>query len=298
MDGAIMNGKTLRVKQTQLEFGTTDRYVDILGCFKYKPNGNVYIIYTDTNTKYNVVYYGNGHIRQGVILCMQCRDKTTEDEFIKEYIFKITEQQELTNFEPYPLGESDSIEIIGSTKLEIKGEILTKLVNKVIPKPEIKEEKKPKQQPKKKKKTFSQVILGIIIALFIIAGIYYLIGMFTTDMIAKSITCQKTYQNEEIKATVVETNKYSFNVTDYLEKVESTFTYQFDKDSYNEFFLRGTHYKYMTDNDEWQKDDNTYLFKVITTKNIDSSYGEPKDYEEAITYYKALSYSCTEEIEK
>lgn len=300
MDGAIMNGKTLRVKQTQLEFGGTDRYVDILGCFKYKVNGNIYIVYTDTNTKYNVVYYGNGHIRQGVALCMQCRDKATEEEFIKEYIFKVIEDRDLTNFEAYSLDGADALEIIGSTKLEIKGEVLNKLVDKVVPKPEVKEEKPKVASPKKKKKkkTFGSVMLGVVIAFVILGVIYYLIGMFTTDIVAKNITCTKTYLDDKINATVTESNKYNFNVTDTLENVESTFSYQFSKESYNEFFLRGSHYKYMNDNDRWSKDDNAYVFQVITTKNVDSSYGEPKDYETAIAYYKDAGYSCVEEIEK
>ena len=36
-----MNGKKVKVKQSNLQFGTVDRYVNILGCFKYKTNGNL-----------------------------------------------------------------------------------------------------------------------------------------------------------------------------------------------------------------------------------------------------------------
>ena len=58
-----MNGKVLKVKVSNLEFGGQDRYVNILGCFKYLPNGNIYIIYSDIDTKYNIIYFGNGMAR-------------------------------------------------------------------------------------------------------------------------------------------------------------------------------------------------------------------------------------------
>ena len=98
MDGVIMNGKLAKVKQYNLEFGARDRFVNILGCFKYKPNGNVYIIYADTDTKYSIIYYGSGHLKESVALCMQCRNKT-EEEIIKEYLFKLIQQDNLDNFE-------------------------------------------------------------------------------------------------------------------------------------------------------------------------------------------------------
>ena len=294
-----MNGKTLKVKTNNFEFGAHDRFVDILGCFKYKPNSNIYIIYTDKDTKYNVVYYGNGHVRQGVALCMQCRDKVSEEEIIKEYIFKVIEKQDLTNFETYSLNDAEGLEIIGSTKLEIKPEVLTSLLDNIMPKPEVKEEKKevaPKS--KKKKKSFASVLLGVVIAFIILGVIYYLIGMFTTGTIAKSITCSKTYPNNELNATVIEINKYNFNVKDKLENINTTFKYQFTKESYNNFFLRGLNHKYLNNNDNWTKDDENYSFQVMSTKNIESSYNEPRDYEAAIVYYKNEGYSCVEEIEK
>ena len=292
-----MNGKTLKVKVSQLEFGTSDRYVNILGCFKYIPNGNIYIVYTDTDLKYNVVHYGNGHVRQGGVLCMSCRSKD-EEEVIKEYIFKVSNNEGLESFEAYPLGDVSDIEIIGSTKLEIKMEVLLDLVGKVIPKEEKEEVKEVKSKKKKKKKSFGSVLLGIIIAFIILGGIYYIVSMFTTDIVAKSITCSKSYPDDSINAVVIEENKYSFNVTDTLEGLETTYTYQFTEEAYNEFFLRGIHYKYMENSDDWSKDDIEYIFRVITKRSIDSSYDEPKDYEEAIKYYKDNGYSCIEEIER
>ena len=39
-----MNGKTIKVKQYNLQFGEKERFINILSCFKYKKNGNIYII--------------------------------------------------------------------------------------------------------------------------------------------------------------------------------------------------------------------------------------------------------------
>ena len=56
MEGAKMNGKTLKVVEYNLEFGKSDRFVNVFGCFKYKSNGNIYVIYTDVDTKYPIIY--------------------------------------------------------------------------------------------------------------------------------------------------------------------------------------------------------------------------------------------------
>ena len=111
-----MNGKVLKVKENSLEFGVKDRFVNALGCFKHKQNGNTYIVYTDIETKYNIVHYGSCHIRQGVCLCMSPRDKS-EEEIIKEYIYKVTNNEVLDNFEIYSLEETETLEINASEKI-------------------------------------------------------------------------------------------------------------------------------------------------------------------------------------
>ena len=58
----------LKVVQYNLEFGAHDRFVNILGCFKYKPNGNIYIVYADVDTKYELLHYGGSHIKNNSIL--------------------------------------------------------------------------------------------------------------------------------------------------------------------------------------------------------------------------------------
>ena len=301
-----MNGKVLSVKVSELQYGTTTRMVNVLTCFKYKINGNIYIIYCDTDTKYNVVYYGSGHIRQGIALCMPIRDITTEEEIIKEYIFKVTSNEALDNFESISLDEAQALEIIGSTKLELKPEILANLIEKLMPKPEIKveeDEKKDKKNGKgtsvKKKKSSKSVLLGIIIAGILLVGVYYVLGMFQQDTILTSITCTKSYQHSELEANVEETNKYSFNVNDTLEFIDTTLVYQFEESTYQDFIMKGIYYKYMpTSGGSWDKDDENFTFKVLTKEVVDTSYDKPRAYEEVLSFYKADGYICTEAIEE
>lgn len=292
-----MNGKKLKVKQYNLEFGSHDRFVNALGCFKYIPNGNIYIIYTDIDTKYSIIYFGSGHIKGDVALCMPCRDKS-EEEIIKEYIFKLTQQENMDNFEMFSLTDVEGIEIIGSFKLEVKPEILTNLIDITLPKPKIKEEEKASTK-KKKKNPLKTILLLLVIVLIGGGGYYFLFGTEPKDTTEKNIVCNKSYQHDTLDATVEETNKYNFNINDTLDSVDSTMIYQFNEASYQDFILRGTYYRYMPSSDTeggWDKNDNEYTFKVITKNRIDTSYSEPTNYEEVLSHYKAKGYTCTEEI--
>lgn len=297
-----MNGKILKVKQNNLQFGAVDRYVNVLGCFKYKINGNVYIIYCDIDTKYSVVYYGSGHVRYELSLCMPIRNKEIEEEIIKEYIFKVTNNEPLDNFDVISLETVTDIEIIDSTKLELKHEILTNLIDKVIPKTEVKEEIK-KEEPSKNKKKVSMkpVLLGVLVAIGFMF-LYYILFVATPDEggIAKSITCKKNYQHEELEAVVEEVNKYNFNVNDELKFINTTLNYQFIEEEYQDFIMRGIYYKYMpsSKSDSWSKDDNNYLFITNTKTVVDTSYSEPTNYETVLAHYKVLGYTCTEKIEE
>lgn len=292
-----MKGKTLRVVENSLTFGTTARMVDVYGCFKYKTTNNMYLIYSDTDTKYNIIYYGSAHIKEKSLLCMQCRD-IKEEEVIKEYIFKITNKESLDNFETISLEEVEEIEIIASTKLEIKKEILSSIKELTLPKKEETEENKENKQKKKGSKKF---LLFLLLILIIGVGYLYLSKLPPKDAIVKEITCQKNYDHDVLKATVDETNIYYFNNQDNLESVGTTMIYQFSEEDYREFIMKGTYYKYMPDSDidgGWDKDDESHLFKIMMKETIDTSYNKPTSYEEVLAYYKKEGYTCTEDIDK
>ena len=297
MDGVIMNGKVLKVKQTSLEFGGHDRFVNVLGCFKYKPNGNIYIIYSDVDGQYNIVYYGSGHARGNIALCMQCREKS-EEEIIKEYIFKTIQKENMDNFEIVSLNDAEGFEIIGSSRLEVKPEVLTGLIDIAMPKPEVKE-KVSENRKKTKKNPLKGILMFLVIVIALVGGYYYLFVMSSKDTVEKNITCVKSYSHDTLVATVEETNKYNFNANDELESIDTTLIYQFDEANYQEFIMKGTYYKYMPSSDNeggWDKNDTEYTFKVITKKRVDVSYSEPTNYEEVLSYYKVKGYTCTEEI--
>ena len=111
-----MNGKELKVEENTLTFGASTRKVNVFGLFKYKPNNNLYVIYTDIDTTYSVVHYGTSHMKNDSILSMSS-NKDRDENIIKEYIFKVTEKEDLSNFEIINLDSIEKIEIISSNQL-------------------------------------------------------------------------------------------------------------------------------------------------------------------------------------
>lgn len=292
-----MNGKLLKVVQYNLEFGSKERFVNVFSCFKHKPTSNLYLIYADVDTKYNIIYYGSAHIKEDSILSMQCRNQK-EEEIIKEYIFKVTNQEAIDDFEVIPLDKVEKIEIIASNKFEVKPEVIASLVEMTLPKKDVsKEEKSSKQKKRKSKKGLVFLLLAVI--LIGIGGYYYFSTLPSKNMVAKQIICEKEYSHNDLKATVFETNTYNFNNQDILEKVDTTMIYQFEESDYQEFIMKGTYYKYMPDSNTeggWDKDDTSYTFKVMIKEEIDSSYNKPTAYEEVLSYYKKEGYTCKEDI--
>lgn len=290
-----MNGKVLKIKISNLEFGTQDRYVNILGCFKYLPNGNIYIVYSDVDTKYNIIYFGNGHVRGTQALCMEIRDKQ-EEEIIKEYIFKVTNKESLDNFSFISLDNVEELEIISSSKIEIKSEIFINLIDIVIPKVEVKEESEEIKKKPKKKVNIKLII--ILLLIMIIGGVLFFFLTTPRDNIEKSITCIKEYEDNTINSNVKETSIYNFDIHDKLLNIDITNNYQFTKNNYQNFIHRGTIYKYTPSNNEgtWSKDDTNYTFTTSIRKLIDTSYNLPTNYEEVLSDNKNNGYVCTEEI--
>lgn len=291
-----MNGKVLKVKVNNLEFGTRDRYVNILGCFKYLPNGNIYIIYSNVDTKYNIIYFGNGHVRGAQALCMELREKQ-EEEVIKEYIFKVVNKESLDNFSFISLDNIEELEIINSSKIEIKNEIFISLIEIVMPKIEVKEEIREEEVKIKTKKKFSFKLIFIIL-LLIISGVLFLFFTVPRDNIEKSIICIKEYKHDAIKSDVEEISIYNFDINDKLLNIDITMNYKFTNSNYQNFIIKGTIHKYTPSSVEgtWSKDDNKHTFTTQIRKLIDTSYNLPTNYEEVLSYNKNNGYVCTEEI--
>ncbi len=295
----IMNGKTLKVVEYNLSFGSSVKMVNVFGVFRYKPNNNLYIIYADINTQYPIIYYGSSHIKENSILSMACSDPKVE-EIIKEYIFKTISKETLTDFEIISLDSTEGVEIISSNKLEVKPEVLNNLVDIAIPKPKVEEEVPIKNN---KKKSSKKTLLFFLIILFIGGGGYfYLKALPEKETTVKLFVCAKNYQHDILSANVSEENTYHFNNQEKLEYYNTITTYQFfSQEEYQDFISKGTIYRYMPGDEAdggWDKDDQKYLFKVMVKKKIDTSYNLPTNYEEALAHYKKEGYTCEEKIEE
>ena len=87
-----MNGKVLKVVEYNLTFGETTRQINVYGLFRYKKNNNLYIVYSDTNTKYNYVSYGSSQIKNQTVLSMKVNNKE-EEEIIFYFLFRVINHQ-------------------------------------------------------------------------------------------------------------------------------------------------------------------------------------------------------------
>lgn len=299
-----MNGKKIKVIEYELKFGQKIRMVNVFGVFKYKENNNLYVVFADVDTNYSYVSYGGSHIKNNTILSMSC-NKDKDEEIIKEYIFKVTKGEELTDFEIIPLDNVDGIEIITSNNLEIKREVMDKLIELTIPKKE-KVNKEPVKKAGKKRGVRSSKILLLMLLIIILGVIFYFYTKLGTgdNSVAKNIVCTKTYSHKELdNVSVNEEKTFEFNNSDILLKVDVIMMYKFNnEDDYLEFINKALYYKYMPDNSDtlggWKKDDNAHTFKMTEKINIDEDYNEPTDYEEILATAKKDGYTCNENIEK
>lgn len=294
-----MNGKELKVEENTLTFGASVRKVNVFGVFKYKPNNNLYVIYTDTDTSYSVVHYGTSHIKNDSILSMSS-NKDRDENIIKEYIFKITEKEDLSNFEIINLDNIEKIEIISSNQLAIKKEVLDKLISITIPKKQ--EEVTISSQPKKKGSIITKLASIIIIFAIIYGGFYYYTNFMQNNELNsfdKSITCTKQYTHNDLNnVRVDEEQTFTFNNNDILDNVKINTTYNFNsEEDYNSFIIEGTYYAYLPDGDALggtKQDDEKHTFSMIEQIKIDETYNKPTEYEEVLSYYKNEGYTCNE----
>lgn len=299
MEGVkIMIGKTLKVVEYNLSFGSNARLVNVFSCFKYKKTNSLYLLYTDVDTKYNIIYFGSSHVKETSILSMECKSKDDE-EIIKEYIYKLTNNEDTEEFIPLSLDKIEEIEIISSSKLEVKPEVISKLTELTIPKKEVPQEK---QKPTKKKS--SKKMLLVLLVLFTLAFVayLYLTTLQNKDTTEKSIVCVKHQKLDELDANLEEKITYNFDRRDNLITIDTNKVYSFlSEEAYQDFIIKGTIYKYMPAAEVdggYSQNDEELNFKVITKEKVDSSYNKPTNYEEVFTVNKQEGYACSENVEK
>lgn len=291
-----MNGKELKVAEYNLSFGSSARMVNVFGVFRYIKNNGLYVIYGDISPTQPIVYYGTSHVKENTILSMT--PKPEDEEIIKKYIFKVTEDEDLKEFEIISLESIETIEIIASNHLEVKPEIINSLMEKTIPKKEAVSEEKETKKTKKKNKMLIPLIL-ILAACG--AGYYYFTTLSQNDNTVKAIVCQKETNDDSIGATIETTSEYHFNNEDILENVETTQIYNFlSTDNYEDFINKGLFYKYMPDDENggFKEDKENNTITYVSKEYADSNYSESTNYEEIIFQNKRDGYACEEKILK
>ena len=290
-------GKKIKVNDFNMEFGRQAKFVNLICFYKYQKDNNLYAIYCDdTNIPYGIINFGTAHIKGNSLIVIGSKDP--DQEMIKEFTYKLSNNETLDNFEIQDITNINAIELVSPNKLEIKKEILASIVDKVIPKPK-KVEKPVKNSSKKKKNTLLPLLLVLI---FICIIVYFFV--FKTneekDNTTKMIICTRETKSKNLAANVIEDNTYNFNPNDKLEYINKSTTYKFySEDDYIDFIDKGLYYTYIPDdNGGFTLDDNNYSLKVIEKETIKDNYSLPTDYEKALKYYKEEGYNCTEQAKE
>ena len=234
------------------------------------------------------------------ILSMQCKD-ISEQELIKEYIYKVINNETIENFEMFSLENIETIELVGSNKIEVKPEIIISLVDITIPKKDDPEiiKKTVNTNNSKKNKSKTLLLLLLFILIFALIGLIYIKNLNDTNTVSRKIICQKEYRHNELKANVSEKNTYNFNNKDILETINTIMIYKFREQDYQRFIKEGMYYKYLPDDDKlggYKQDDENYTFEIVINDTVSTSYTKPTMYEEVLSYYKSERYSCIDKI--
>lgn len=290
-------GKKIKVNDFNMEFGHQAKFVNLICFYKYQKDNNLYAIYCDdTNIPYGIINFGTAHIKGNSLIVIGSKDPNQE--MIKEFTYKLSNNETLDNFEIQDITNINAIELVSTNKLEIKKEILASIVDKVIPLP--KQTENQDKNSKKKKKSVLLPLLLILIFICIIAYFFFFKTNEEKDITTKMIICTRETQSTEIDAKVIEDNTYNFNPNDKLEYINKSTTYKFyNEDDYIDFIDKGLYYTYIPDeNGGFTLDDNSHSLKVIEKETIDEDYTLPTDYEESLKYYKEKGYSCTEQAKE
>ena len=291
-----MNGKILKVVEYQLSFGSHARMVNVFGVFRYKKNQSLYVIYADVGSTYPVVYYGGSHIKENSILSISPRDG--DEEIVKEYIFKVTNGKKLDDFEIISLDSIDSIELISSSHLEIKMDVMNDLIDKTIPKVEEKVEEDKKSSGKKKKS--NKFVFVLLVILLLLGGVYFYLSYFNdSNRSTKSFTCIMSRNDSALNANIEVTGIYYFDYQDVLDNFEITNVFHFlSENSYQDFINKGIMYRYMPSDEQggYSQDDESHTFTFLLKQKVDSNYQDAVDYEEILFNLKKEGYTCEEKV--
>jgi len=289
-------GKRVKLTDYTMEYGKKEKFTNILCFFKSPSDNNLYVIVVeDSNIPYGIIQYGSAHIKGNSLILIG--SKNPNQEAVKELIYKIYNNEDLTNYEIKSLDEVEAIEIISPNKLEVKKEVVENIMERVMPKPK---EEELKERPRKKKKSILPLLLILVVIGLVGYFMFFRNSNDDEEKIVKSIMCTKSYSSNELEALVIEDNTYNFNISDSLEFINKSTTYKFYEEAeYLDFINKGLYYSYIDlDNGGFTLDNDSYSLIVIEKEETETDYFLPTEYEEVLSYYKNQGYSCSEKVEE
>lgn len=276
-------GKIVRVDEYNITYGKETDYLKVFAGFKYKKDGNKYVIYSHDSKN---LFYGSLFIKDEKIIIMDVKSDISS--VIKEFISLLLECKVSDDFEIISLDNVDSAEIIGENKLEIDSQSVLDLIDRTIPK------KSEKVSIDTKKKSKKGSIIGICIFLVVILVLTFLI--FNPSLFEgkkKKVVCTKNYIHTNLNAIVSENASLTFSGKDKIISIDITTDYKFtDSSLYEEFVKKNYFYQYMKDGDTYKLDNDNATYRVFSSIDTEVDYFLPTSYSDLISDYENKGYDC------
>jgi len=273
-----MNGKVLRVFNTDVNGKEDEREVLMFAMFNHKKYMNKYAIFTIKNSKEtNKLYYGSIFLKENTVVIFNIKEE------LKSVILEFIEEYTKNNFQEFELLDSskyEKIELVNYNEMEYKD--INTLYHLSFPQVEEKKEVKKKKSP-----------LSTIMTLLIIIAIPVIIYFYI--------------QNENNKKTILKCNlsSYSYEVNlDYeidkiitfdkkkmIESINVTETYMFpSQEEYYNFKNENKHYEYFDIKGSYKYIDEERILKIFYEETTVA-----RNYEQIKSILEKEKYICKEE---
>lgn len=276
-------GKIIKIDEYNFTYGKGTDYLNVFGGFKYKEDGNKYVIYSHDNTK---LFYGSLFIKDNKLVIMDVKNDVSS--IIKEFTHVLLDDKKSTDFEVISLDDIDSVEIIGENTVDIDSSVILNLFDKTIPK----ELEKPVQNETKKSKSSS--VVGIcLFLLIVIVGAFFWFNPEIIEGEKRRVICDKTYIHESLNATVTEEVTLTFSGKDKITDIDLVTDYKFNNSlQYEEFVKKNYYYQYMKEGDTYKLDNSASTYRVFSSIDTEVDFFLPTSYKELVEDYKNKGYDC------
>lgn len=277
-----MIGKRIKVNDFEFKYGEETVYINVYGAFKYKKNGNKYVVYSYDNKK---LYYGSLFIRDKELVIML--SKNDKEDIICDFLSGLLDNNVDNRFEVISLDNINSAQIIDGGIIDKKYDI-DRLYDITIPKEIVKED----TSSEKKKKSISISSIFFMLFLLVVGAFFF----FNPEVLIgddKEYFCTKEYNLKEISSSVREEVNIIFRGNGKIKEASVDTYYVFNSISeYNNFKDNGKFYKYMNEGDTYKFIDEEKTFRVITKIDNMEEYFSFDTEDNLIDFYKNNKYEC------